>query len=466
MTDEFIAESPEYQAKILAFMLHDNEFRMIAAAHLDKELFSNRALQWFFSTIGQSDVALSPTTLGEEVLQAVRAGIIPRDEGQKYSEVFTLLKSLPLPQEREYIRGHITSFMRKQALKLAIPKAKELSDEDDWAGVLELMTEAINKGVDLDDIGVDYFADAENRIQNRVAKERDQKIFTQIQDLDLITNGGIKVGQTGLIVGGTGRGKSIFLAWLGKAAVAQGKTVVYITCELSTDVLADRYDSMLGKTPISQLTDYQDALLADLKSMSQIYSSKLWLKHYPADTATVHTIKAYIRQLSYAGVVPDMVIIDYLDLLKPHRTYNSPHLEIDAIMKAVVGFAAEFGVVVYTATQMNRSGMTQDTPDEASMAGYIGKQYHADLILWMAQTAEEKEDEVMRLWVSKNRNGAAGKTITLDTDYACMTFYRDNSRIEAGLASTESVVVPPTSPAVQDLADQLKKQLDHQESDG
>ena len=86
--------------------------------------------------------------------------------------------------------------------------------------------------------------------------------------------------------------------------------------------------------------------------------------------------------------------------------------------------APELDTAIWTATQMNRSGLVSETPDEAGMAGYIGKQYHADMVLWMAQTREEREDELMRIWVSKNRNGKVG-TIKLSTDYSYMTFYHE-----------------------------------------
>jgi replicative DNA helicase len=142
--------------------------------------------------------------------------------------------------------------------------------------------------------------------------------------------------------------------------------------------------------------------------------------------------------------VPDLIIIDYLDLMKPHREYHSEHAEIDAITKGIIGFAAEFDTAVYTATQMNRSGMVSDTPDEAGMAGYVGKQYHADMVMWMAQTREEREEEIMRLWVSKNRNGKTG-TIHLETNYSYMKFYeRAVAKTDENKAKATTIVKQST----------------------
>jgi replicative DNA helicase len=142
--------------------------------------------------------------------------------------------------------------------------------------------------------------------------------------------------------------------------------------------------------------------------------------------------------------VPDLIIIDYLDLMKPHRTYGDVHAEIDAITKGIVGFAAEFDTAIYTATQLNRAGLVADTPDEAGMAGYIGKQYHADMVMWMAQTREEREDELMRILMSKNRNGKMG-TITLETNFSYMTFYR-----ESEVTETKEVLVDTPAVSLED----------------
>lgn len=214
---------------------------------------------------------------------------------------------------------------------------------------------------------------------------------------------------------------------------------MYFTFELGVDDISDRFDSMFSVVKPQELNDYQAEVLEKITDLKNTFGKSLIVQHYPADTATINTLKDFCRRLSQSGIVPDMIIIDYLDLMRPHRTYGDVHAEIDAIAKGIVGFAAEFDTAVWTATQLNRAGMVSDTPDEAGMAGYIGKQYHADMVLWMAQTKEEKEDEQMRLWVSKNRNGRVG-TITLDTDYSYMTFYSETKIAEEGTPEEEDVI--------------------------
>lgn len=418
------AVTEEYQAKVLAYMLQNPEFRDVAANHLEVEHFNNKALQWYFTAIAQSKHHLTPILLKEELSKAVKEKSIKEEEISKFVSLFDIIQARVIPSEEEYITDKIGSFIRTQSVKKALMDSVQLAKDSEWDEIVGMMQDAVMSGVNLEDQGYDYLGEIIERVEDRATHRAARRIPTGIPDLDALSYGGIKNGQMGMVVGGTGRGKSIFLQWLARTALLLNKKVVYFTFELGKLDIADRMDSMFSQVKPQELNDYQQQVIEEITKLKETYGKSLIIQHYPADTATIHTLKDFCRRLSQAGIAPDLVIIDYLDLMKPHRTYSSEHAEIDAITKGIVGFASEFDTSVWTATQMNRSGMVSETPDEAGMAGYIGKQYHADMVLWMVQTREEKEDEAMRLWVSKNRNGRVG-TINLNTDYSYMTFYHE-----------------------------------------
>lgn len=437
--DTSFAVTQEYQAKVLAYMLQNPDFCDIASTHLQPEYFNNKALQWFFSTMAESPHKLTPATLREELFQSVRGKTIREEDIGKYASLYDIVVERVIPSEEDYIKDKVDVFVRTQAVKNALVEGVGLAKEAKWDDLVGIMQDAVAAGVNLQDNGYDYLGAIEERIFDRANQRARRKIPTGIPEMDALTYGGIKNGQMGMIVGGTGRGKSIFLQWLARTALLLNKKVVYFTFELGVDDISDRFDSMFSVVKPQELNDYQAEVLEKITDLKNTFGKSLIVQHYPADTATINTLKDFCRRLSQSGIVPDMIIIDYLDLMRPHRTYGDVHAEIDAIAKGIVGFAAEFDTAVWTATQLNRAGMVSDTPDEAGMAGYIGKQYHADMVLWMAQTKEEKEDEQMRLWVSKNRNGRVG-TITLDTDYSYMTFYSETKIAEEGTPEEEDVI--------------------------
>lgn len=470
MTEETgteFAVTQEYQAKVLAYMLHNGEFCDIAAVHLKPEYFNNRALQWFFNTLSSSKHKLSPITLKEEMLSAVRDKIINKEEISKFISIFDIVKERVVPIEEEYIKDKVDVFVRTQAVKGALVEGVTLAKEGSWDELVGVMQDAVAAGINLSDTGYDYLASVEDRVFDRANKRTRRKIPTGVPELDALTYGGIKNSQMGMVVGGTGRGKSIFLQWLARTALLLNKKVVYFTFELSVDDISDRFDSMFSVVRPQELNDYQEDVLRSITALHSTYGKSLIIQHYPADTATINTIKDFCRRLSQSGIVPDLVIIDYLDLMRPHRTYGDVHAEIDAITKGIVGFAAEFDTSVWTATQMNRAGMVSDTPDEAGMAGYVGKQYHADMVLWMAQSKEEREDELMRLWISKNRNGRTG-TISLDTNYSYMTFYSESKvqEEEEPEEEPEDTSVPDPSVVHDGLARALIQDLATEQSNG
>lgn len=425
MSDNSFAVTDDYQAKVLAYMLQNPEFCDIAGSHLEVEHFNNKALQWFFTAIAQSEHHLTPVLLQEELVRAVKEKSIKQEEIAKFVALQDIIKERVVPSEEDYIKDKIGTFIRTQSVRKALMDSIELAKNSEWDEIVGMMQDAVASGINLEEAGYDYLGLIEERIYERANERAFRKIPSGIPDLDALSYGGIKNGQMGMIVGGTGRGKSIFLQWLARTALLLNKKVVYFTFELGKLDIADRFDSMFATVKPQELNDYQAHVLEEITKLKNTYGKSLIIQHYPADTATINTLKDFCRRLSQAGIAPDLVIIDYLDLMKPHREYSSEHAEIDAITKGIVGFAAEFDTSIWTATQMNRSGMVSDTPDEAGMAGYVGKQYHADMVLWMAQTKEEREDELMRIWVSKNRNGRVG-TIHLSTDYSYMTFYHES----------------------------------------
>lgn len=428
MTDTF-AFTDEYQAKALGLMLHDTSFAIHMRSAVEPSHFGNKALQWFFNTLNTEDV-FTPVTLKEELIKDVKAKKIREDEIQKYVETYQLITAEPLPAEKEHLRATLSSFVRTQSVKQEIMASFDLMDAGEWETIASRMADACRAGIDIEDNGQFFFKDIEARLQRRSLQEEYQRYSTGIPELDDLTYGGIKSKQLGMIVGGTGRGKSVFLSWLGRVAVLLGKRVLYVTLEMPEDDIAARYDAMLSRVKIGELKDHQQEILNTLKPMAQRYADSLIIKEWPAMQMTVWMLKSYVMKLSSMGMPPDMVIVDYVDLIKPHTNYGSVHEDVDAITKALHGITKELNIATWTASQLNRSGLAMETPDETSISGALSKLFTCDLSIFMAQTNEEREDEEMRLVIGKNRNGPAGRTVRIDTNYAYMTFYRASIKLE------------------------------------
>ena len=422
-TDTF-SDSVEYQQKVLSYMLCNPQFCEVAKNALPIENFNDKYLQYFYDKLTTAPIHLTVTTLREELLKDARNKRINKDYVTKYTDMYKSLAVPPVPFEIEYIQKHLQNFIRLNAVKRAFIEGIDLMKDNSWDEILEKVSKAAMAGSDIMSVGTDYFGERQDRVARRINRDIERKLSTGIPELDDLTYGGIKTKQLGLCVGGTGRGKSIFLQWLARVAVLLGKKVVYITFELSEEDMADRFDSIFAHIKPQMLGEHSADALRKLSKYYDRFGSSLIIKEYPEDEVTVPEIKAYLLQLTAQGFVPDLVLVDYVDLIKPHRVYNDTTQEQTLVTKALRGLAKGLNTRVWTAAQVNRSGLAMETPDETSVAGAVGKLFTADICLFMAQTPAEREDCLMRLVVSKNRNGKAGRVCKITTDYDFLTLMR------------------------------------------
>jgi len=441
MAEDVVMYSEEYQVKVLAYMLQNPNFAAIAKEAIDKEHFANRALQWYFDTISESQIPLTPATLKEELLKAAKRKLIKEHEVDKVVSYYAFIKQPVLPFEEQHIQETFGKFVRRQAMKQAIFDSVDLikyDDDEKLDEAISLIEAARNKGLDILTVGHRFFADFEARLAKRQQQDEIRRLSTGIPELDALMYGGLKNKQMGLVVGGSGRGKSIFLEWLARVGVLMGQQVVYYTLELSEEDIAERFDSLFCHIKPQELKSLNQQVYQELHRYHDRFGNNLIIKEYPEDEASINTIKAHYKQLASIGVQPGLVIIDYLDLMKPHRHYNDINQEQASIAKACRGMAKKFNTRVWSALQLNRGGMVQETPDESGLAGSISRVYTTDVLIIMAQTKDEREDNVMRLFIKKNRNGPAERTVKIATDFEHMTFYAgsvNDTALQSGQAS-------------------------------
>lgn len=426
MSDEPLSYSSEYQALLLSEALQNPQFKDLLRDSVKAEQFSDRALQYFFDTITQSPIHLTKKTLKEELYKAAGEKKIRKEEIDRYKEVFKSVTRAPLPVETEHVKATLTGFVRTQNVKNAILASFDFVKTGEWDKVEQLISEAVASGVDLLTAGHDYYAEWEQRLERRATQDEARRLPTGIPEVDVLLNGGLKNKQFGLIVGGTGRGKSVFLSWLAKVAVQfYNKTVFYFTLELPEEDIAERFDSMVCRIKPAELKGSRVQATAELSPLAVKYTKKFFIKEFSPGSTPVSAFVSYYKNMAAQGIVADLVLIDYLDLIKPHTRYDSLNQNMDAICISLCGFAKDCNTRIWSATQLNRSGMVNENPDESSVAGAIDKLFSVDVALFMAQTKEEREDQELRISFIKNRNGQAGKFVKIQTEFGFMTFYKE-----------------------------------------
>ena len=204
----------------------------------------------------------------------------------------------------------------------------------------------------------------------------------------------------------------------------EGKKVLYVSLEMSEDKIANRFDSVTTLLPNRKLkeTSTQLTLHERLEMFKEHFpGSELIIKEYPTGQATVNTIRALLVQLkSYKNFIPDLVIVDYLELLRPVRSVDAEYIAQQRISEELRGLAVEYNCLVWTATQTNREGKKVKLITDAQLGDSYGKIRTADWAVSLNQTEEEYDNGRIRAYVVKARDSKQRYIVPMDVDYTTL----------------------------------------------
>lgn len=212
---------------------------------------------------------------------------------------------------------------------------------------------------------------------------------------------------------------SHFLVMLGANALKAGVDVLHYTFELSETAVGIRYDSNLCDADSNTVIDSKDAILDKYKSMKL---GKLMIKEFPTNSASIYTLRSHIERLDLKGFRPGIIIIDYADIMRSTRQFDSLRHELKLIYEELRGFASEKGFPIWTASQSNKEGSSSDIVDLSNMSEAYGKAMVADVVLSISRKAHEKSSGWGRLFVAKNRAGRDGLVYPIKIDTAKSKF--------------------------------------------
>jgi len=333
----------------------------------------------------------------------------------------------------EYIKDQALDFCRKQKLKEAMIKSVSLIKRSSFEEISKVINDAIKLGSD-NNFGYDYFLDFEKRFELKVRNP----VSFGWKELDEITKGGLGKGELGVVIAPTGAGKSMVLVHLGAQALKQGKNVIHYTLELADTVVANRYDSAITGIGLSDLRAFKEKVYEEIQEIE----GKLIVKEYPTRSASIQTIKNHLEKMKLRGFEPDLIIVDYGDLIKPaSSSKDEKRHQLETIYEELRGLAQIYECPIWTASQTNRSGLNAEVITMESISEAFNKCFVADFIFTVSRTIKDKGTNRGRIFVAKNRNGPDGiiHPIFMDTS---------NVKIK---------VLPPTDETVNDIVEKAAK---------
>ena len=389
-----------------------------------------------------------------------------------------------LSEHSDWFITEFESFTRRQELERAILKSADLLEKGDFDPVEKLIKDAVQISL-TKDLGTDYFADPSARINKYFNSGGQQS--TGWPQVDRIMYGGFSRGELNIFAGGSGSGKSLVMMNIALNWLGQGLNGVYVTLELSEELVSLRTDAMLTGVGTKEIR--KDIDTAELKV--KMYGKKAGtyrIKALPAQS-NINDIRAFLKEYQIqTGNKVDFMMIDYLDLLMPISAKVSPNdlfVKDKYVSEELRNLAKELGVLMITASQLNRGAVDEIEYTHAHISGGISKINTADNVFGILTSRNMKENGRYQLQCLKSRS-STGVDQKIDLHYNVETMritdpgesddsssggvYRPNSNIlnQVKASSTlkpadDTVKVPAAevqSVALKQLLNTRKKQQD------
>lgn len=391
----------DIQKLYLEMMLGDAETFVRCQGIWDHELFDRKlqgAAKFFKDYVDQHNIIPTPD-------------IINAATGQQF-EVPDGLQE----QHYDWLLSDFETFIRHKGLERAILKAADLLEKGDYGPVEDMIKRAVQVGLQKD-MGTDYFADPRARLLK--IKDKNGQMSTGWAALDQKLFGGFNRGELNIFAGGSGAGKSLFLANLGVNYALAGLNVIYLTLELSEELVSMRIDSMITGISTREVFKQIDDVEMKVKVIGK-KAGTLQVKYMPSGK-TANDVRAYLKEFEVkTGKKCDVLLVDYLDLLMPAgQKISAENLFIKDkyVSEELRNLAMEKNCVFVTAAQLNRGAVEEVEFDHSHISGGLSKIQTADNVFGIFTSRAMRERGKYQIQLMKTRSSSGvGQKIDLDFD--------------------------------------------------
>ena len=309
------------------------------------------------------------------------------------------------PDHQNWFMDEFETFCRHKALEKAIIDSTDLLEKQRYGEVENKIKAATQLGL-VKDLGLDYFANPKERLE--WIKQQAGAISSGWKGIDQKLYGGLNRGEITIFAGGSGAGKSLFLQNFGVNWSLAGLNVVYISLELSEQLISMRLDSMVSGYAAKEIMRNVDDV--DLKvRMKGKGAGKFRVKQMPSGI-NANDIRAFLREYEIqSGVKVDALLVDYLDLMMPIAAKISAEnlfVKDKYVSEELRNLAMERNMLLVTASQLNRAAVEEIEFDHSHIAGGISKINTADNVVGIFTSNAMRERGRYQIQFMKTRSSS------------------------------------------------------------
>ena len=343
----------------------------------------------------------------------------------------------------EWLLDTFEKFSRHKAMERAILKSADLLEKGEYGPVEGMIKEAIQIGL-AKDMGTDYFADPRSRLEG--LKNNNGQVSTGWPTIDKKLFGGFNRGELNIFAGGSGAGKSLFLQNMAVNFALEGMNVLYISLELSEALVGMRIDSMVTGVATREIFKSLDDVEMKVKMVGK-KSGKIQIKYMPSGK-NANDLRSYIKEWSIKNKCqPDVLLIDYLDLMMPLSVKVSPSdlfVKDKYVSEELRNLAMETNTIFVTASQLNRATVEEIEFDHSHISGGLSKIQTADNVIGIFTSRAMKERGRYQIQFMKTRSSSGvGQKVDLefDVDTLRITDLGEEAQESSGTSTSGSALL-------------------------
>ncbi|MFM0095701.1 DnaB-like helicase C-terminal domain-containing protein [Paraburkholderia nemoris] len=419
----------DFQSKLTTHALKDTDFMRQVGHLLKPDYFENTgeahlvaiAAEFF----GKYDTVPDSATLMNLLKEKKTSGVIRPETMPAVVAAYKRARD-NVVTGGAYAAEKVAEFARHQAVAKAILDSIPMLDKKQFAQIEEKVTKATQVGINIEAQEYDYFANIKLRSDVRhdkaMGKLPPTGISTGSLQLDkLLYHGGWGRRELTVLMGGAKAGKTTALINFAQAAALAGLKVLYVTLEVSKEIISERLDACVSDTAITDLLKHIKEVEARIEAAGA-KAGLLNIVEYPTGSLTPKMLRHLIEKNKANGIKYDMIVVDYGDIMAPDHRTNDPIENSKSIFVGLRAIAFEEDAAVLTATQTNREGFKSVVAKAEHVSEDFNKIRIADLVISINITDEERDNNEARLYFAASRNQAGGFTVRIKQDLAKMKF--------------------------------------------
>lgn len=426
---------------ILHNLIKNETYSRKVTPFIRREYFHDRPVRFVFETIHDfiNKYNNLPT---KEALYIIldKNKSITQEELKSVSNIIEEISNNTQACDQDWLLNETENFCKEKAVYNAIMESIQIIDgksQQSHGSIPDILSKALAVSFDVH-IGHDYIEDYEKRYEFYHTVEK--RIAFDLDGFNQITNGGTPTKTLNIVMAGTGVGKSLFLCHHAANCLKQNQNVLYITCEMAEERIAERIDANLLDVTLDNLRELPKAVYEKkMKNLGAGVHGKLIIKEYPTATANVNHFRFLLDELNLKRKFkPDVIFIDYLNICASARLKNgnnvNSYMYIKSIAEEIRGLAVEYGVPIFSATQTTRSGYSSTDVGLEDTSESFGLPATADFMFALISTDELAEMNQIMVKQLKNRynDTAANRKFILGINRAKMKVF-DIKKEEAAI---------------------------------